>query len=77
MGKKLNGLVDSFSSGGRKVYSVASVMLARGADVPTIDAMRRPGAATGAGFKGKYTTTRRCKGGGIKVEGTVEVSFGR
>ena len=73
MGKELEGVVDALTVGCRDVKRMAAVVLQRGTDVPTVDAMAAVGGALLWGVVGEDATTRRSEWCGVEVEGAVQL----
>ena len=76
MWEKLDGLGDAFGTGGRDVVSVAAVVVSGGANVPSIDGMRGPGAALVRWFEDEDSCARRGKWRGIEIKDAVELGVG-
>ena len=77
VGKELYGPCDVFLAISRHKNTVATVVLQRRADVPDVDAVRRPGAALLRCFMQENFGARGRERCFIVVKGSIEKRFGQ
>jgi hypothetical protein len=76
-GEEFHSVVDVFVAGFAVVKAVASVMFVSGSKIPSVGAVGYEGATDGGFFVHDDASARGCERGGIEIESSVKLSFGR
>ena len=76
MRKELHRLCDMFGADLGCIYLVTAIVVGRMSDVPTIDAVWRPGALGAWCFMHHYLGALRRQRRRVIIEGSVELCFG-
>jgi hypothetical protein len=76
MWEKLHGFCDSFRDCFGYINPVAAVVLGRRPDIPSIDAMRCPGATVGGSFMYKDACAGWDKRRSVEIKSSIELRFG-
>ena len=73
----MNIFCDVLGASLRNINAITAVVFERSAKIPARNAMRRPDATSGGGFKDEHLGTRRRDQHFVKIKSTNELGLGR
>ena len=73
----MHGFGDALGVSLWNIKKITAVVFGGSADIPALNAMRRPGETGGGGFKDEHLGARRCDQRFVKIKSTNELGLGR
>ena len=75
--EELHGFGDALGTSLRNINTITAVVFGGSAEIPALNAIRRPGATSGGGLKYEHLGARGCEWRFVKIKSTVELGLDR